>query len=65
MKKVKKKPTKKKDGSWDTRDLYRCGKSPFDIEWLKYYNPAEGRDQILFLYKDKISKKICKYKILR
>jgi len=65
MKKAKRKPIKKKDGSWDTSGLYRGGKSPFDIEWLKYYNPAEGRSQIIFLYKDKISKKICKYKILR
>ena len=64
-KKVKKKVHRKNDGSWDTSDLYRSGKSPFDIEWIKYYNEAEGRDQILFLYKDKLTKKIFKYRILR
>jgi len=64
-KKSKRKPTKKLDGSWDTADLYKSGKSPFNIEWIKYYNPAEGRDQILFLYTDKKSEKIWKYRILR
>ena len=63
--KVKKKPVKKKDGSWDTTDLYKSGRNPFNMEWLKYFNPVEGRDQILFLYIDKKSKKICKYRILR
>jgi hypothetical protein len=62
---VKKKPIKKKDGSWDLSDLYRSGKNPFNIEWLKYFNPMEGRDQILFLYIDKKTKKICKHRILR
>lgn len=65
MKKVKKKPIKKKDGSWDTSDLYRSGKNPFDIEWAKFYNPMEGRDQVMFFYLDKETKKICKYRILR
>jgi len=63
--KTKRKPHKKRDGSWDTTDLYRSSKNPFDIEWLKYFNPAEGRDQIMFLYTDKKTKKICKYRILR
>jgi hypothetical protein len=64
--KAKKKPTKKKDGSWDTTDLYRNSERyPFDIEWLKYYNSMEGRDQVLFLYKDKKTKKIIKHRILR
>lgn len=65
MKKVKKKPIKKKDGSWDTRDLYKSGKSPFDMEWIKYFNPVEGRDQIILLYLDKITKKIMRHRILR
>ena len=64
-KKVKKKLSKKQDGSWDTTDLYRSGKNPFKIEWKKYYNPAEGRDQILFLYSDKKTQKIIKHRILR
>jgi len=63
--KIKKKPTKKKDGSWDTSDLYRSGKNPFDIEWLKFFNKMEGRDQIIFLYKDKETKKIIKHRMLR
>ena len=59
MKKVKKKPIKKKDGSWDTSDLYRnTSRNPFNIEWIKYFNPMEGRDQIMFLYSDKVTKKI-------
>ena len=66
MKKVKKKPIKKKDGSWDTSDLYRnTSKNPFDIEWIKYFNPMEGRDQIMFLYSDKETKRIVKHRILR
>ena len=63
--KVKKKIHKNPDGSWDTRDLYKSGRSPFNIEWIKYFNPMEGRDQIMFLYVDKETKKICKHRILR
>ena len=64
--KPKKKLVKKSDGSWDTGDLYRNTNTyPFEIEWQKHYNPMEGRDQILFLYKDRKTKKICKYRILR
>ena len=59
------KPHKKRDGSWDTTDLYKAGKNPFDIEWIKYYNPAEGRDQVIFLYVGKEDNKIYKYRILR
>ena len=54
------------DGSWDTSDLYRnTGKNHFNIEWVKYFNPVEGRDQIMFLYSDKSTGKIVKYRILR
>ena len=63
--KTKKKIHKKPDGSWDTSDLYRTSKNPFNIEWIKYFNPVEGRDQIVFLYTDKETKKIIKYRILR
>ena len=67
---VKKKKLKKvhlkSDGSWDTTDLYRnTSRNPFDIEWVKYFNPMEGRDQIMFLYTDKETKKIIKHRILR
>ena len=62
----KKKIVKKTDGSWDTSDLYRnTSRHPFDIEYIKYYNPVEGRDQIMFLYSDKKTKKIIKHRILR
>ena len=64
-KKVKKKVSKRHDGSWDTTDLYRSGKNPFNIEHVKYYNEREGKTQILFLYTDKKSKQIRKYRILR
>ncbi len=40
-------------------------KSPFNVEWLKYFNPMEGRDQIMFLYSDKDTGKIVKYRVLR
>jgi hypothetical protein len=63
--KPKKKPIKKEDGSWDTSDLYRSGRNPFNVEWIKYFNPMEGRDQIMFLYSDKKTKKIIKHRILR
>ena len=66
IKKTKKKVSRKPDGSWDTSDLYRnTDKNPFNIEWVKYFNQREGRDQILFLYTDKRTKKIIKYRILR
>ena len=63
--KAKKRIHKGVDGCWDTSDLYRSGKNPFDIEWVKYFNSVEGRDQILFLYSDKETHKICKWRILR
>ena len=63
--KVKKMPIKKSDGAWDTTDLYKAGRNPFDIEWVKFYNPVEGRDQIMFIYSDKKTKKIIKHRILR
>lgn len=63
--KAKKKVYKTLDPSWDTYTYSGPSESPFDIEWLKYYNTVEGRDQILFLYTDKKTKKICKYRALR
>ena len=63
--KVKKKVHQKKDGAWDTRELFQCKYNPFDREWIKYYNQMEGRDQIIFLYKDKKTKRIHKHRILR
>ena len=64
---IKEKPRKKK---WKTKDptynthTYGNDKNPFNIEWVKYYNPVEGRDQIIFLYSDKRTKKIIKHRIL-
>ena len=64
--KIKKKITKKNDGSWDTSDLYRnTSKFPFNIEWLKYFNPMEGRQQIVFIYTDKETNKIVKHRVMR
>ena len=62
---TKTKLSKNKDGSWDTSDLYRAGKNPFDIEWIKYFNPMEGRDQIMFLYSCKDTGRIVKHRVLR
>ena len=67
--KIKEKPKKKKwktkDPSWDAHTYGNQRKAPFDLEWVKYYNPMEGRDQIMFLYKEPTTKKIRKYRILR
>jgi hypothetical protein len=66
MKTKAKKVHIKSDGSWDTTDLYRnAERNPFKIEWLKYFNPVEGRDQIMFLYSDRDTGKIIKHRILR
>ena len=66
MKTKAKKVHIKSDGSWDTTDLYRnAERNPFKIEWLKYFNPVEGRDQIMFLYSDRDTGKIVKHRILR
>jgi hypothetical protein len=62
--KVKKKIHKTSDPNYDVH-TYGQGKNPFDIEWIKYYNAVEGRDQIIFLYMDKKTKKIYKHKILQ
>tara|TARA_Y100000310_G_C20583130_1_gene764002 strand:+ start:1160 stop:1357 length:198 start_codon:yes stop_codon:yes gene_type:complete len=62
--KVKKKMHKTSDPHYEVH-TYGQGKNPFDVEWLKYYNPVEGRDQIIFLYIGKDDKKIYKHKILR
>ena len=63
--KPKKKKWKTKDPTWDTHTYGNERKTPFDLEWVKYYNPMEGRDQIMFLYKEPTTKKIRKYRILR
>lgn len=63
---TKKKVHQKRDGSWDTSDLYRnTDKYPFNIEWMKYYNPIEGRDQIIFLYIDKETNRVIKHRVMR
>ncbi len=63
---TKKKVHRKPDGSWDTSDLYRnSDRYPFDIEYIKYFNPMEGREQIMFLYSCKETKRIVKHRILR
>ena len=64
MKKVNTRLHKTSDPYYDVH-TYGQGKSPFNVEWLKYYNPIEGRDQVIFLYKSKDTGEICKYRILR
>ena len=49
----------------EAKDLIVRGKNPFDIEWIKFFNEAEGRDQIIFLYKDEKTGEIIKHRILR
>jgi|TARA_R110000765_G_scaffold148908_1_gene251504 hypothetical protein len=39
--------------------------NPFTVEYLKFYNEKEGRDQIVFLYSDKNTGKIVKYRVMR
>lgn len=63
--KSKKKLHKTADPSWDAQTYGNPSRSPFNIEWLKYFNPMEGRDQIIFLYTNKKTKEIVKYRILR
>jgi hypothetical protein len=65
MKKSKRKIHKTSDPTWHTVTYGNSSKSPFDIEWIKYYNEREGRDQIMFLYMDKTDGKIVKHRILR
>jgi hypothetical protein len=62
--KPKKKAYKTGDPSWETRTYSGYDRNTFNIEWLKYYNPMEGRDQIMFIYSDKRTKKIVKHRIL-
>ena len=63
-KKIKKKSHKTSDPFYTT-ETYGQGKCPFNMEYHKFFNPVEGRDQILFLYKDKRSDSIVKYRFLR
>jgi len=65
MKNTKKRMHRTSDPTWHTYTYSGETKSPFDIEMIKYYNESEGRDQILFLYKDKTDGKIFKYRILQ
>ena len=62
---TKRKIHKTSDPSWDVHTYSGYTKSPFNIEYVKYFNPMEGRDQIMFLYSDKETKKIIKHRILR
>ena len=62
--KTKKKTHKTADPNYDVH-TYGQGKNPFDVEWFKYFNPMEGRDRIMFIYKSKTTKEIVKYRTLR
>jgi hypothetical protein len=64
MKNTRKKMHKTADPTWHTYTYGNSSKSPFNIEWVKYFNPMEGRDQIVFLYSCKETGKIAKHRIL-
>jgi len=67
-KKAKRKTHKTSDPTWDTHTYghnTEDEKKFFNVEWMKYYNQMEGRDQIIFIYTSKSTKKIIKYRILR
>ena len=38
---------------------------PFRSEYIKFYNPREGRDQVMFIYSNALNGEIVKYRILR
>ncbi len=38
---------------------------PFKSEYIKFYNPREGREQIMFIYTNDLTGEIVKYRILR
>ena len=61
--KPKKKSHKTADPTWDAV-TYGSSKKPFNIEYRKYYNPVQGRDQILFLDSCKETKRVVKYRFL-
>tara|TARA_B100000029_G_scaffold476682_1_gene521026 strand:- start:134 stop:337 length:204 start_codon:yes stop_codon:yes gene_type:complete len=60
--KTKRKIHKTSDPTWDTHTYGNPQKSPFDIETIKVYNPMEGKDMIVHLYKEKKTGKIVKWK---
>lgn len=63
--KTKRKKHKTKDPNYNTYTYSGFAKNPFNVEWTKYFNPMEGRDQIIFLYTDKRTKAIVKHRIMR
>ena len=65
MKKVKRRAHKTADPTWDTHTYSGSDKVEFDMEMIKYFNPREGRNQFIFLYKNKDDGSISKYRILR
>ena len=64
MKKTKRKRHKTSDPHYNVH-TYSGFKNAFDVEFVKYYNQVEGRNQVIFLYKDKNDGKIVKYRIMR
>ena len=61
--KAKRKIHRTNDPTWSTH-TYGSSETPYNVEWVKYYNPAEGKEQIIFLYSSKDTKKIEKYRVL-
>ena len=63
--KTKRKIHKTTDPTWNTHTYGNSTKNPFNVEMIKYHNPSEGRDQVLFLYSSKETGEVVKYRILR
>ena len=62
---TKRRMHKTSDPTWEAQTYGNSSKSPFNIEWVKYYNKQEGRDQVMFLYTERQTGKIVKYRVLR
>ena len=62
-KNIKKKSHKTADPTWDA-ETYGSDKNVFDLEYIKHYNEAEGKTQIIILHKSKEDGRIVKYTIL-
>lgn len=60
--KVKKKAHKTSDPNYDVH-TYGQGKNPFDIEMIPYYNEREGCSIMIYIYKEKETGEIVKWKV--
>ena len=63
--KTKRKIHKTSDPTWNAQTYGNSEKNPFNVEMIRYYNPREGRDQVIFLYSSKETGEVVKYRTLR